>query len=155
MYAGRGSESSDKASERLISLVSTRVLRVAYFMSFSISFVLLVACSLLLYVDMPLASLIICTLLFLTSTATALKRFTSSKVSIFGVADSRGVDSKNKARATDFNLVLGKGEMLHRARTLGIEAYTKARREFLQVAYDHMASGLEPLERQVSPFMYL
>ena len=80
--AGRGSESSDKASERLIDVLSTRVVRVGYFLSFSISFILLVACFLLVHVKVPVVPAITCSLIFLSATGIAYQRFNLFKIDI-------------------------------------------------------------------------
>lgn len=68
-----------------------------------------------------------------------------------GLGDRRDIGSNTaQSRPTDFNVLLNKGEMLHRARTLGENAYRRARKEFLQITYDIMAtSGLEPIEVEV------
>jgi hypothetical protein len=148
---GRGSESSDKASERLISVRQTRVLTIGYFVSFSISFVLVLTCSLVVYENVSAISLVIFSVIFLTATATAYKRFTSTKISNFALGDRKDIGS-NTAQSlhTDFNVLLNKGEMLHRARALGDESYHKAKKEFLQIAYDLIAvSRLEPMALEV------
>jgi predicted subunit of tRNA(5-methylaminomethyl-2-thiouridylate) methyltransferase len=86
----------------------------------------------------------------LSGTATAYRRFTSTKISNFGLADRRDVGSNTaQSRHTDFNVLLNKGEILHRARALGEEAYHAAKREFLHMAYDLMAKGLEPIAVEV------
>lgn len=150
VHTGRGSESSDKASERLISVLQSRVLRAGYFVSFSISFILVLTCSLSVYEKVPVLPLVICSIIFLSGTATAYRRFTSTKISHFGLADRRDVGSNTaQSRHTDFNALLNKGEILHRARALGEEAYHAAKREFLHMAYDLMAKGLEPIAVEV------
>jgi hypothetical protein len=150
VHTGRGSESSDKASERLISVLQSRVLRAGYFVSFSISFILVLTCSLSVYEKVPVLPLVICSIIFLSGTATAYRRFTSTKISTFGLADRRDVGSNTaQSRHTDFNVLLNKGEILHRARALGEEAYHAAKREFLHMAYDLMAKGLEPIAVEV------
>ena len=150
VHTGRGSESSNKASERLISVLQSRFLRAGYFVSFSISFILVLTCSLSVYEKVPVLPLVICSIIFLSGTATAYRRFTSTKISHFGLADRRDVGSNTaQSRHTDFNVLLNKGEILHRARALGEEAYHAAKREFLHMAYDLMAKGLEPIEVEV------
>ena len=150
VHTGRGSESTDNASESLISVLQSRVLRAGYFVSFSISFILVLTCSLSVYEKVPVLPLVICSIIFLSGTATAYRRFTSTKISHFGLADRRDIGSNTaQSRHTDFNVLLNKGEILHRARALGEEAYHAAKREFLHMAYDLMAKGLEPIAVEV------
>ncbi len=150
VHIGRGSESSDKASERLISVLQSRVLRAGYFVSFSISFILVLTCIISVYEKVPVLPLVICSLIFFSGTVTAYKRFTSTKISHFGLADRRDIGSNTtQSRHTDFNVLLNKGEILLRARASGEEAYHAAKREFLHMAYDLMAKGLDPIAVEV------
>ena len=121
-----------------------------YFLSFSISFILLVACFLLVHVKVPLVPAITCSLIFLSATGIAYQRFNLFKISSAGgqsFTDSG--NSSPRGRPIDFNKVLAMGEMLHRARALGDVAYNAAKKEFLQEAYNLMAGGMEPLPPEV------
>ena len=125
-------------------------MRVGYFLSFSISFILLVACFLLVHVKVPVVPAITCSLIFLSATGIAYQRFNLFKISSAGGQGSieRG-SSTPRGRPIDFNKVLAMGEMLHRARALGDKEYNAAKREFLQEAYNLMAGGMEPLPPEV------
>ena len=148
--AGRGSESSDNASERLMSIQSTRVIKVAYLVCFSISFILLVTCFLVAHLNVPVLPLTLCSLIFVAGSITAYKKFTSFKVSNFGNQVHNALSSNAaEPRRMDFNSVLAEGEMLHRARAWGEEQYKMAKREFLIRAYRLMDNGMEPLTREV------
>ena len=148
--AGRGSESSDNASERLMSIQSTRVMKVGYLVSFSISFILLVTCFVVTHVNVPILPLTFCSLIFVAVSITAYKKFTSFKVSNFGNQVHNALSSNAaEPRRNFFNSVLAGGEMLHRARALGEESYKMAKREFLRGAYGLMDNGMEPLTREV------
>ena len=125
-------------------------MRVGYFLSFSISFILLVACFLLVHVQVPVVPAVTCSLIFLSSTGIAYQRFNLFKISSAGGEGSTGVESISpRGRPTDFKKVLAMGEMLHRARALGDVAYNAAKRQFLQEVYNLMAGGMEPLALEV------
>ena len=134
-------------------------MRVGYFLSFSISFILLVACFLLVHVQVPVVPAVTCSLIFLSSTGIAYQRFNLFKISSAGGEGSTGVESISprgrpksispRGRPTDFKKVLAMGEMLHRARALGNDAYNAAKRQFLQEAYNLMDGGMEPLALEV------
>ena len=120
-----------------------------YFLSFSISFILLVACFLNVHVKVPVVPAVTCSLIFLSATGIAYQRFNLFKISSAGGQGSVERGSTPRGRPTDFKKVLHKGEMLHRARALGDVAYNAAKREFLQEAYNLMAGGMEPLPPEV------
>ena len=130
-------------------------MRVGYFLSFSISFILLVACFLLVHVQVPVVPAVTCSLIFLSSTGIAYQRFNLFKISSAGGQGSVERGSTPRGRPTDFNKVLVMGEMLHRARALGDVAYNAAKREFLQEAYNLMAGGMEPLPPEVCLILLL
>jgi hypothetical protein len=150
-YIGRGSESSDKASERLISVFRARLLRVGYFTSFSVSFLLLVTCYLVAYADVPVLLIVMCSFIFLSASLTSYSRFTSTKISSLDFTENKILISNNKIDVEggniDFNKLMNAGEMLERARNQGEAAYNEAKMQFLSAAYTHMASsGLQQLQ---------
>ena len=120
-----------------------------YFLSFSISFILLVACFLLVHVKVPVVPAITCSLIFLSATGIAYQRFNLFKISSAGGQGSIERGSTPRGRPTNLSKVLATGEMLHRARALGDKEYNAAKKQILQEAYNLMTSGMEPLPPEV------